>query len=621
MAIPKNITKDHLLRAIQKINEEGIPPGAQSRFYDLLYNNKQYPPKLVVSYANLFANGKILDRESFSGGKDTPCFKLLEKNGFTLSPKEDIYQVLTSFLHRVHFDPQNLKKDDFHGEFRGLQVEVGFGQGNQANIPWIALLREGQKVSKGIYPVYLYFKEQKILILAYGVSETYPAEINWKVNNPTLQRYFQDRGYGRPKRYGTSYFFSTYLIDVERSNFGLDRSIINQDIERIIKEYNDIPLHDMHDIKDFNYESFVESLNASGLNFDQQTVLRFVTSIVTKPFIILTGLSGSGKTNLAIAFAKWIVEDKKQFCIVPVGADWTNREPLLGFPNMLQSEKYILPEHGALDLILNALSNPSKPYFLILDEMNLSHVERYFADFLSCMESQSEISLHIGPNNWNGGKVPKAFVLPPNLFIIGTVNIDETTYMFSPKVLDRAFVIEFRINAKEMEAFFKNATTKKPFTFPGPGFVMAQSFVELASDKDITNGDSFRFSEELLMFFDTLKDAGAEFGYRTASEIMLFTKKSDNIGKWSDHALMDAIIMQKLLPKLHGSRRKMDPILRTLAGFCLVDGKKVDQFLNTEGQKNVNFNDEDVKYPLSLEKIQRMYRNLLDHSFTSYAEA
>ncbi len=90
MAIPVNITKEHLLRAIEQIDKEGVPSDAGSQYYDLLYLDKKYPPKLVVSLANLFANGEILDRNSFAGGLDTPCFNLLERNGFEIVPKDKI---------------------------------------------------------------------------------------------------------------------------------------------------------------------------------------------------------------------------------------------------------------------------------------------------------------------------------------------------------------------------------------------------------------------------------------------------------------------------------------------------------------------------------------------------
>jgi len=87
MTIPDNITKEHLLQAISKIDKEGIPDYAQSSYYDVVFNDVKYPPKLIVSYANLFANGEILDRNSFQGGLKTPCFKLLEENGFYIQPK------------------------------------------------------------------------------------------------------------------------------------------------------------------------------------------------------------------------------------------------------------------------------------------------------------------------------------------------------------------------------------------------------------------------------------------------------------------------------------------------------------------------------------------------------
>src|SRR5690606_3454364 len=111
------------------------------------------------------------------------------------------------------------------------------------------------------------------------------------------------------------------------------------------------------------------------------------------------------------------------------------------------------PDCGIVHLLYKASKpeNANKPFFLILDEMNLSHVERYFADFLSIMESKDTIKLYTGKErkSLDGITIPFEIGWPKNLFIIGTVNIDETTYMFSPKVLDRANVIEFRITENE----------------------------------------------------------------------------------------------------------------------------------------------------------------------------
>ena len=207
----------------------------------------------------------------------------------------------------------------------------------------------------------------------------------------------------------------------------------------------------------FDSKTFEIHTKKAGLIFSPQLIQRFIASLCTKPFVICSGLSGSGKTKLAQAFAQWITADKSQYAIVPVGADWTNREPLLGYPNALDKEEYVSPENGVLDLMIRAKQNienteePTAPYFLILDEMNLSHVERYFADFLSTMESGDKIPLHKIEND--SLMIPPSIKLPKNLFIVGTVNIDETTYMFSPKVLDRANTIEFRLTEKDLADF------------------------------------------------------------------------------------------------------------------------------------------------------------------------
>jgi 5-methylcytosine-specific restriction protein B len=268
----------------------------------------------------------------------------------------------------------------------------------------------------------------------------------------------------------------------------------------------------------------------------------------------------------------------------------------------------------------NKEENSNKPYFLILDEMNLSHVERYFADFLSVMESGEAISLHADMDDWQD-EIPASIKLPTNLFIVGTVNIDETTYMFSPKVLDRASVIEFRVTEEEMNDYLKNKTKLNLDELKGAGAAMAGSFVTIANDKELAINDDTKINETLIAFFRELKKTGAEFGYRSASEILRFAAVANKIAPtWTDTHIIDASIMQKLLPKVHGSRRKLEPVLRALAGLCVVEGKKADEYLS--GKKEIiSANETEVKYPVSLEKIVRMYNNLLNNGFTSYAEA
>ena len=351
------------------------------------------------------------------------------------------------------------------------------------------------------------------------------------------------------------------------------------------------------------FTAFAQSLTAAALKVPPFLQKRFVGALLTKPFVILTGLAGSGKTKLAQAFAHWVVEDVSQVCMVAVGADWTNREPLLGYPNALSPGTYVKPDNGVLDTILEAAKgkNAHKPYFLILDEMNLSHIERYFADFLSAIESGEVISLHPQSEDWKDD-VPAAVTLPPNLFVIGTVNIDETTYMFSPKVLDRASVIEFRVTSEDMEAFLENPAPLDLSRLKYQGARFAPAFAHAAAGRSLAPTDLAETSAVLLDFFDRLKTAGAEFGYRTAAEIHRFIGIAGQFPGEEGRTLpldvlLDAVILQKLLPKVHGSRRKIEPVLDALRALC------ADRF------------------PLSLEKIDRMKARAIQEGFTSYAEA
>lgn len=381
----------------------------------------------------------------------------------------------------------------------------------------------------------------------------------------------------------------------------------------------EIHLGGERNLSPFKLSEAVPQIKSAGLQISDLLITRFISSLLTKPFVILTGLSGSGKTKLAQVFAKWICEDSSQYKIIPVGADWTNRESLFGYPNALESEKYILPDNGTLSLILEAKreENQSKPYFLILDEMNLSHVERYFADFLSTMESGESIPLHNGEVDWDG--VPPSIKLPKNLFVIGTVNIDETTYMFSPKVLDRANVIEFRVTKEEMSKYLDSPTKLDLNSLTAGGATMAASFVEIASDSSLTPKSKKELNEELLKFFIELKKSGAEFGYRSASEISRFAAVVNKLEPdWELPQIVDAAIMQKLLPKVHGSRKKLEPVLKKLAELCLNDTSCFSDYIK-DGSESIQL--EKIKYPISMEKIGRMYRALLENSFTSYAEA
>ena len=377
--------------------------------------------------------------------------------------------------------------------------------------------------------------------------------------------------------------------------------------------------HNKEDKKDsqqpFSISRMISLISETGLLYSPDLIKRFAFSLMSKRFLILSGLAGSGKTQLALAFANALIEDETQLCVVPVGADWTNREPLLGFPNALQEGLYVKPESGVLDLLIeaNKQENKAKPYFLVLDEMNMSYVERYFADFLSSMESHKAMPL------WKGfsDEVPQTICLPDNLFIIGTINVDETTYMFSPKVLDRANVIEFKISPDEMDLFLREMKTIDRECINYKAADMAASFVSIAESKDLADDKEIR--ETLTSFFKDLKAVNSEFGYRSATEIYRFVSHAqtndDTEKKMTLAEIIDCAVVQKLLPKLHGSRKKLDKTLNTLWKECFDD----------EAQKETTSISADkvekAKYKLTADKIQRMYESAMANGFTSFSEA
>ena len=621
MSLPKNISKEHLLFAIQKIDLEGIPKDGDSQYYDVLFRGKKYPPKLVISFANFFANGKELNRQSFRGGLNTPAFNLLKENGFEIIMKNEpntpnkFYPQLQKFLTQAR--TTELGTNGYLNNFQDLSVKVSFGKGNQARIPWIAFLSESDTVQDGIYPVYLYYKYENLLILAYGISETHKTNRIWNISNPkTIQQYFADNNLGKPGRYGSSFIYKSYDLENE-----IVENEINSDLNEIIsiyKEQTGSKKSNLVTFEEFNKIAFYNLAMEVGYFIEEKLCSRFCASLLTKPFVILTGLSGSGKTKLAQAFVQWICKDEGQYRIIPVGADWTNREPLLGYPNALKPEEYVKPDSGVLDLIIQANMQPEVPHFLILDEMNLSHVERYFADFLSVMESKEEIPLYAERTVENG--VPSKLKVPSNLFIIGTVNIDETTNMFSPKVLDRANTIEFRVTQDEMSNFLSNIKDINMDALIGKGAGMAKSFLEMSTSKNFTTTDIDEINAALVQFFGELKKTGAEFGYRSATEILrLINQLSVLDNTLTTNQKIDIAIIQKLLPKLHGSRRKLCPVLETLGSFCITGDLKIVKDIFEKAE--FDFNGANVLYPLSLEKISRMYRGAIDNGFASFAEA
>ena len=224
------------------------------------------------------------------------------------------------------------------------------------------------------------------------------------------------------------------------------------------------------------------------------------------------------------------------------------------------------------------------------------------------------------------------------------MNVDETTYMFSPKVLDRANVIEFRMAREELAAFLKAPRSPAMDALNGRGSGFGAAFVR-ESGKAVSVPDAVRtqFEAEMLLFFDLLRDHSAEFGFRVVNEAARFLHFYRLLGgyaedstDWFDMA-MDAVIVQKMLPKLHGSRPQLEGLLWALAWACGGDRTGLDApaFLSRcleagKAQEETKYSPEAVEkalaggtahYPLSFDKVMRMWRKLVRDQFVTFSEA
>ena len=361
---------------------------------------------------------------------------------------------------------------------------------------------------------------------------------------------------------------------------------------------------EVKDTTDGKYLRDVEGFSEGVLDeaFKSPFAKRYITALLAKPFVILTGNSGTGKTRIAVQFAKYLQAQpssnngevgkvSKNWLLVPVGADWTDNTKVLGYFNPLANEnqgEYI--QTDIFRLMQSANEHPETPYFLILDEMNLSHVERYFSDFLSHMESP-EVPFMIDG-------IDAEIQFPKNLYITGTVNVDETTYMFSPKVLDRANVIEFKPNQEEVLSEFIDSSTSQ-FINPAPSW-MSLAFMQLA--KKVRGEDCPHKSEmeevkktmEELLEILSMSDFG--FAFRTAKEIRLYVSAALEFRKDVDlTTVIDEQVVQKILPKIHGNRKEIEKLLQDLKAFC--DSKN---------------------YSESAKKIEKMQRRLDQVHFASF---
>ncbi|MCD6524098.1 MAG: AAA family ATPase [Thermococcus sp.] len=394
-------------------------------------------------------------------------------------------------------------------------------------------------------------------------------------------------------------------------------------------------------------------LSYKGYLYPLHLVSQFYTALKTKGFVILSGLTGTGKTKIAQELAELLDGSKNNLLFLSVRPDWRDSKALLGYYNPLTGEYH---KTSLLEFILRAKEDyeqnreKAMPYFIILDEMNLAHVEYYFADFLSVLESgrdndgftKESIKLHDNEEVEIFQGIPKELKLPPNLYIIGTVNMDETTYSFSPKVLDRAFVVEFhdveleeyppeRIKLSEEEVGkLRNAVLDDLRGENGKFLARSKEEINKAV-KELKDTEHWKVYWEVLVELNkALEPYDMHFGYRVVDEIALFfqsAKESQDKGIVEfkdDDEIFDLALLMKVLPKFHGNRKKLEEPLKAVLKLCLSESAGINvQELRKENViellKNWETQKENFRFKHTARKVLHMLRQLYEIGFASFS--
>lgn len=365
-----------------------------------------------------------------------------------------------------------------------------------------------------------------------------------------------------------------------------------------------IEVDDMDDVSGLlhNISDYIAS---KGFTYPSSLIENFYLSLKSKPFVILAGTSGTGKTRLVRLFAEAVGAEYK---LIPVRPDWSDGSDLFGHRDL--NGNFV--EGPVCECFKMAQEHPEKPIIMCLDEMNLARVEYYFSDFLSVMESRERVNDRIvtdGIAQYHQG-------IPDNLYVVGTVNMDETTFPFSRKVLDRANTIEF--SYVDMMPDFSGASGGAT-RMNVPNSFLISEYLVLASDcKPEDQNYVSDICLKLQEINQVLEKANAHVGYRVRDEIVFYMLHNRLAGQlFSDEDAMDNAIMQKILPRLQGSSISVKDMLGELFGIC-VKGKAGSMKEVSYEQMQAELKDGKGIYPNSAKKLVAMVRRFEEDGFVSY---
>ncbi|GHO82282.1 McrB family protein [Dictyobacter formicarum] len=293
-----------------------------------------------------------------------------------------------------------------------------------------------------------------------------------------------------------------------------------------------------------------------GYYFEDEALYNYHICLKTRPFVILAGLSGTGKSKLAQLYTEALGQ-QQHFKRLSVRPNWNDDRYLLGYLNTVTGEYITEP---AVEFIMDAMKDQRNLYSLCLDEMNLAHVEYYFSQFLSAMEEDQPkdrcISLlsKRAQAQLEREKKENIFTeiyLPENLLFTGTINIDETTQPISDKVIDRANTIEF-FNV-DLEKIPEPRETSDPLR------VSAKAWQSYQVKKPDTS-----YQSTIIEINKILKQADIGIGYRILHEIGLYM--ANNNGLLDTQVAFDLQVKQRILPRVRGTEN-IEKMLNELLAF------------------------------------------------------
>lgn len=532
-------------------------------------------------------------------------------------------------------------------------VTASVGQGNWAMVPWIGIFDRSITISatKGLYIVYLLSRDGQRLYLTFNQGCTEIRKTHSKRDTfSIMRRQAQDiasqidsRGFatdedinlgehltelGEMYQRGTI-FYKQYMKDQLPSETDLQKDL--SAMMEIYREYvskidqnrraqSSEGDRDRMSVKE-SIERIKEYIAGQGFSYPDGLIENFYLSLKSKPFVILAGTSGTGKTRLVKLFAEALGSTSTEgggngrYKLVPVRPDWSDSSDLFGHVNL----KGEFVPGAIIDFIKNAASDLNHPYFLCLDEMNLARVEYYLSDFLSIIETRRQVNNEIVTDEilLDQSATPKygKVSLPENLYLIGTVNMDETTFPFSRKVLDRANTIEFSYVDLRPD-FVQVEDNVDPLLLEN--CFLKTEYLTLAVDVPEMEREFVReVCEELQAINGILQKAQAHIGYRVRDEIVYYMLNNKNDQLLERNVAMDNEIMQKILPRIQGSSNSIKEMLCELFQKCAGDYTGLAQPAIHE-QMQAYLDTRDCKYKKSAEKICYMVRRFEEDGFTSY---